>query len=1396
MVGRVLVLSRDVGSGFAVAPRVVMTAHHVVRGAEGPITFAITRDRVVRVERVEPDDILDVALLYVDTDLPAAMPISQAIEGASWRVEARPNENDPLLTGTVDACRRSLVDERGHEVSFIQLRVDQQLGDYHGYSGSPVTLQSPRGAVVGVLVEQLPWRAAGLSSEPRPAANVLYAIPIQDAFVRLGIAASAAARPARFRVPHPRRDTIDRAELDDLINRVLFSLSSSGRVVLIRGVGGTGKTVLAQQFCHDARIWQAFPGGVLWITAGQDVQPDAFLALLVSTVGIDAAATSLDQPTLLLLDDVWTDELLRDVRGELADSVTLVATTRGIHLDGSDVFLLDRMTPSEAITLLGRQSPCTPSLREGLADLARVLGYWPLLLDMAARHLHLIDVDLPLDDDEPLNEWNRLDCNELSTRAEQIKAEFAADPTFLDDPTTQQRSLTRMVERSLTLLGDEQPLFGAMAAYPPDAELSETLLGDLWALRPAPTQRRMVQLSRVGLATITRRHPFSLRLHDIIVTWLHHRYGAANDPVHQDLHRRCVQPAMNAAGSPASLTADRADWLVFHLCCTGSIEDPARLLQPEWRHAYRNASGSEAAYLDALRMIVRHYGSLGAGSDVTLEAWMIQGTLLHASIIPRLSGFPRAALVALALLGHARAAIRQAANLSISSDAADILVRITSALGQHGRLSPAVARLAIELSGELFTATARCFAMTGIAETLLGQDSSKAVGLLHTARLWSESISNDDERSLVLARIAEALAPFSPSEALEILDEVQRISASSRNIEILPTLVSVIRALFSTDPQHVQQVIDALLGKPVDQCPTESSWVQRVAGVATLVEGRHVLAEVAETLACRDPTRALELIDNALAVADTDIRHEDLKRDQTGHSLVKLVNVLASIDPDRAQQVAEAIPDDGYRCWALAEVAQTLVLRQPTRAIRLVDEALRLFRCVSDTEDSKDLELFLVPVVRAIASVDSDRAQQVVEAQAARYEHSHSLSDGLANIAEVVASRDRTRASELLQRVQQMAEEASPVARPDSALAALAPALALIDPDIARQIAAVIPDNFWEDKVNRSSALAGIARTVAPSDLALAEQLIEEIPIIFYKSIALADIARILAPQDRTKALALANRALRIAADIAATRSERDEGRALVRVARAFASVDSTRARWVSEAIREPADRCNALAEVAKTLVTSDPTTGLKLLHEAYLDVYAIRDPEDHFDIASRDARSVSLANLAEAWASYDPSKARALLHEAERWWGTWSGPPARVVEVLAPIDMDAAEQLAETIRDEAQRSRALIHVAGALVSRKPNRARRLLEAIPSPFKQAQLQGLRLGRTRDRRELTEALSQHWFDVNRCLWLVKGFIQTRARASPDIDSYPLAQGIVDSVARFWGDAPRLYLDVGA
>jgi len=87
-----------------------------------------------------------------------------------------------VLTGTVTDTARTIHNDQGHQAELVQLHVDQDLGGFNGYSGSPVWVPGSAGghrAAVGVLVEQTLLRVKKQPGQGSVmATNVLWAAPL------------------------------------------------------------------------------------------------------------------------------------------------------------------------------------------------------------------------------------------------------------------------------------------------------------------------------------------------------------------------------------------------------------------------------------------------------------------------------------------------------------------------------------------------------------------------------------------------------------------------------------------------------------------------------------------------------------------------------------------------------------------------------------------------------------------------------------------------------------------------------------------------------------------------------------------------------------------------------------------------------------------------------------------------------------------------------------------------------------------------------------------------------------------------------------------------------------------------------------------------------------------
>lgn len=182
---QVLVDGAIVGQGAAVAPNTILTARHVVAEAHVDSLKVIGADGSShRIHGVTSHDGIDIAALRVEPPLSAFANVGDAITATRWTTFASSPVSGPSLTGMVTVARRPFTAADGQIIEAAQLTVDQDLGDFHGYSGSGVFAVED-GTLVAVLVEQHPRYSEAY--EPEGASNVLFAVPAADAILALGI---------------------------------------------------------------------------------------------------------------------------------------------------------------------------------------------------------------------------------------------------------------------------------------------------------------------------------------------------------------------------------------------------------------------------------------------------------------------------------------------------------------------------------------------------------------------------------------------------------------------------------------------------------------------------------------------------------------------------------------------------------------------------------------------------------------------------------------------------------------------------------------------------------------------------------------------------------------------------------------------------------------------------------------------------------------------------------------------------------------------------------------------------------------------------------------------------------------------------------------------------------
>jgi WD40 repeat protein len=171
------------------------------------------------------------------------------------------------------------------------------------------------------------------------------------------------------------------------------------------GMGGIGKTRLAQTLCRDEVVQQAFPDGVVWVTAGKEPAYD--LVTQLREVGkalnddpelydADLAARNqyktaiLGKAALIVLDDVWSARDIEPFRAESPRSA-LLFTTRDVSIAAA-VGALEHpagaLTREESRAVLARWSAMDAGNLPVEADaLIAECGRLPLALTMVGAML-------------------------------------------------------------------------------------------------------------------------------------------------------------------------------------------------------------------------------------------------------------------------------------------------------------------------------------------------------------------------------------------------------------------------------------------------------------------------------------------------------------------------------------------------------------------------------------------------------------------------------------------------------------------------------------------------------------------------------------------------------------------------------------------------------------------------------------------------------------------------------------------------------------------------------------------------------------------------------------------------------------------------------------------------
>jgi hypothetical protein len=1072
-----------------------------------------------------------------------------------------------------------------------------------------------------------------------------------------------APRPSRAAVPRP-------AKLDEAVR--LLGTGAPVTVTSLKGAGGVGKTVLAQQVAHDPRVRLAYPGGIWWLTVGEDPELEKLAEILYRkasggrqpAAGVSVVSqlpNAMDKaPALVILDDVWPPaDVAEDLLGALPETVHALITTRGAELPGSVSLSVDELTVDETrAVLLGlHAATASPDLITHVDHLGGLLGRWALLVAMAGAVLRP-NLGGPTE--------------HAVVAIETISADFQADPTVLDDEDSRQRSFSRIIERSEASLCDrgapgaqDVERFRLLGVYPADAELEVELLADLWDCRITEARRTVQRMADVGLATLerpTKVRPLALSLHDLIVGYLHHEHCRPGQ--FPERHRQCASVAIADDGQPLQLTPPRARWLVHHLVAAGEWSLLENLASLRWRSALLDCTGTDAMLFDALDAYAR--AAMRDLRPADGAHHVFTAVVFAAHIRALIGNVPIEVLRTMVLLGNPQAALVQSAE---RPDAVTALSDVLAVALRAG-WSEDLGNLAIELAATVLDDVARSRALADIAQRIAASEPNDAERVQRAVEL-ATTIPDGGACSRALAGIAQKVIGSNAAWATELIERAVEATATieddggrSNALADIAERWSAVRPFSAGCLERAVQIVMAI--------PFEGP-------------RSRALADIAPRLAASDPERATELGERAVELAATITDNGARSR-----ALAGIAREVVASDPVRARNLVErsvelalTITDDGARSRALGGVAQQMVSSDSDATAGLFDQAIELAATVSDDRVRNGA---LAGIAQMLAASDPSNARNIELALdlAASIGDEWQRSRALAGITQRLATYNPPNPGSVQRAIELTANIPNAAIRSRS-LAGIAqqfrsePARAM---DLIER--AVLVAGTIQSDGARSRVLATIAQQVAAYDPARATELLERavelasaIPGDRMSARALADIARQAVVFEPAKVSELMEGAVELATIIPNT-AARD--RALSGIALGAAASDppdAERFEWavtVTGRISHDESRSRTLAGLARQVAASNPAKATMLIKLAV-------DVADA--ITNTAARSRALADIAQMLVASEPTNA------------------GRV---------EQAVELASAIPDVVVRSRALIGIAGQVTPSRPDIATELIE--------------------------------------------------------------------------------------
>jgi hypothetical protein len=263
----------------------------------------------------------------------------------------------------------------------------------------------------------------------------------------------------------------------------------------------------------------------------------------------------------------------------------------------------------------------------------------------------------------------------------------------------------------------------------------------------------------------------------------------------------------------------------------------------------------------------------------------------------------------------------------------------------------------------------------------LSADPDRSARLLADAERAAQSYSYLPSKASALASLAAALAAADPDYATRLSDDAERAANQTADQAVGKEYVlhKVALAVSATDPDRAVRIARSIVNKnngyytalvlarvALVLASTDPDQAERVARSISY-EGEYkprALAGIAAALVSTNPDRAALLFDEAERADQPD--NDNMK----GRAREYIAKELAAFDPDRALRLARLIEHGRPRTSALAGIATVLATTDPDRAARILADAARAARTITDSHEQALALLALCEIIASLAKTN------------------------------------------------------------------------------------------------------------------------------------------------------------------------------------------------------------------------------------------------------------------------------------------------------------------------------------------------------------------------------------------------------------------------------------------